>query len=88
MRTIKIGGRPLGKVLAAFWTAVGAVGAAAVLDALAGDFDLGGRGWGVLLVASFGPPLAAYLRRLSAGDLEQIAPAAAALARQTRRLGG
>lgn len=74
--TISIGGRPISKVVAGYISAVVIDGIAVVIDTASSDFNLSGGGWLALLVGSFGPPTAAYLRKLSGKDVQQIIEAA------------
>jgi len=70
--TISIGGRPISKVLAEYATAVIVDGFAIVIDAASKDWSMTKEAWITLLVGSFGPPTAAYLRKLSGKDVTQI----------------
>jgi hypothetical protein len=73
---ISIGGRPIGKVIAGYITAVVVDGIAIVIDAVSKDWSMSREAWISLLIGSFGPPTAAYLRKMSGKDIQQIVDAA------------
>lgn len=73
---ISIGGRPISKVVAGYVSAVVIDGVAIIIDAASKDWSMSKEAWITLIVGSFGPPTAAYLRKLTGRDLSQIVDAA------------
>jgi len=70
--TITIGGRPVSKIVAGYVSAVIIDGIAIIIDAASKDWSMSKEAWITLIVGSFGPPTAAYLKKFSSKDVTQI----------------
>ena len=85
--TINIGGRPISKVLAGYVTGVIVEGSAIITDAASKDWSMSREAWIALTIGTFGPPTAAYLRKLNDKDIAQIVNANPTIAKANLDLG-